>query len=385
MMKKTLSLLFLLLVVSSMLNAYANKLYVFNWTEYMNPEIVKEFEKKYDCAVIEDYFDSNESMLTKIVNATRSYDLVCPTADHVQVMLEMNLLLKLDKSKLPNWQHLNPSVLDKLNSFDKIDDYAMPYFWGVTGVLYNPEFVDLEDNELASWDIFGNSAYKDKLMMLDDAREVVGAALILAGYSVNDFSDEALKAAEKILREWNSNISQYHSDAYKNEVPQGDVWVAQAYNGDALQVMREFPNLRFALMKEGTSYWIDSFVMLKNAENKEMAYNFLNFLMEPEIAARNAEWVEYPTPNLTAFNEFVDAEEKENELIYISDDYLASSQVIKYLGADVLNIASLYENICLISTTTSSKRSAVNKIIFLAIITAILIPVIIKRRKNKGR
>ena len=142
MKKKTLSLLVLLLVVSSMLNAYTNKLYVFNWTEYMNPEIVKEFEKKYDCAVIEDYFDSNESMLTKIVNATRSYDLVCPTADHVQVMLEMNLLQKLNKSKLPNWQHLNPSVLDKLNSFDKIDDYAMPYFWGVTNILYNPEFVD---------------------------------------------------------------------------------------------------------------------------------------------------------------------------------------------------------------------------------------------------
>lgn len=385
MRKKILSLLFLLLAVSSILNAYTNKLYVFNWTEYINPEIVKEFEKMYDCAVVEDYFDSNESMLTKIVNATRSYDLVCPSADHVQVMLEMNLLLELDKSKLPNWQHLNPAVLAKLNSFDDAEKYAMPYFWGVTGILYNPEFVDLEENELASWDLFGNSDYKDKLMMLDDAREVVGAALILAGYSVNNFSEEALKAAEKILKEWNNNVAQYHSDAYKNEVPQGDIWIAQAYNGDALQVIREFPNLRFALMKEGTSYWIDSFVMLKNAENKEMAYNFLNFLMEPEIAARNAEWVEYPTPNLTAFNEYVDEEDKKNELIYISDEYLASSHVIKYLGADVLNIASLYENICLISTTSNSKRSAVNKVIFLAIVAAIIIPIILKRRKNKGR
>lgn len=385
MRNKVLSLLFLMLLVASMLNAYEHKLYVFNWTEYIDPDIVKEFEEKYDCAVIEDYFDSNESMLTKIVNSTKSYDLVCPSGDHVQILLEMDLLQKLDKDQLPNWSHLNPSILNKLHSFDNAEYYAMPYFWGVTGVLYNPAFVHFEEGKLVSWKVFGNEAYKDKLMMLDDAREVVGAALIVSGYSANDYSADALAAAEVELTAWDSNIAQYHSDAYKNDVPQGEIWIAQAYNGDALQVIREFPHLKFGLMEEGTTYWIDSFVILKNAENKEMAHKFLNFLMEPEIAARNAEWVEYPTPNLTAFANFVDEETKNNELIYITDEYLAQCHPIKYLGAKVLGIASLYESICLNSSTTSNKRRAINKAIFLAIIAGILIPVVINRRKNKGK
>jgi len=228
-------------------------------------------------------------------------------------------------------------------------------------------------------------------MMLDDAREVVGAALILAGYSANDFSSEALAKAEQNLIDWDQNISQYHSDAYKNDVPQGEVWIAQAYNGDALQVIREFPKLRFALLEEGATYWIDSFVMLKNAENKDMAYKFLNFLMEPEIAARNAEWVEYATPNLTAYKEFVDEDSKNNELIYIPDDYLVSCYPIKYLGEDVTKISALYEKICLNSEYVKKdidtekplrKTFEMNKIVYLLILVAILIPIFLRKKRR---
>lgn len=361
-----------------------NRLYIFNWTEYIDPGLVAEFEQKYECDVIEDYFDSNESMLTKVVNASKSYDLVCPSGDHVQILLEMGLLEELDKAKLSNWEHLNPMILSKLNSFDNIDKFAMPYFWGVTGILYNPDFVSLENERRASWKIYNNEAYKNKLMMLEDAREVVGAALISAGYSANDFSVQALKAAEKNLIIWDHNISQYHSDAYKNDVPQGEIWIAQAYNGDALQVIREFPKLRFALMEEGSTYWIDSFVMLKNAENKELAYEFLNFLMEPEIAARNAKWVEYASPNLTAYNEFVDEESKSNELIYIPAEYLTTCYPIKYLGADIVNISSLYERICLNSENRRSEKTGMNKLVYLLIIVAIIIPIVIRKKKIRG-
>ena len=359
-----------------------NNLYIFNWTEYIDPEIVSEFEEKYDCQVIEDYFDSNESMLTKVVNSTKSYDLVCPSGDHVQILKEMDLIEKLDKTKLANWVHLNPNIIDKLNDYDYADKYAMPYFWGVTGILYNPEFIQLGKENRASWDLFQNEEYKNKLMMLDDAREVVGAALIASGFSANDFSDIALEKAEKTLISWDRNISQYHSDAYKNDVPQGEVWIAQAYNGDALQVIREFPNLKFALMKEGGTYWIDSFVILKNAENKDMAYKFLNFLMEPEIAARNAEWVEYPSPNLTAFNEFVDEESKNNQLIYIPNQYLDRCYPIKYLGANVTNISSLYERICLNSENRREEKSGMNKIVYLLILVAVFIPILLRKKRK---
>ncbi len=382
MKNKALFLIILVSILASWLYSNENKLYVFNWTEYIDPEIVAEFEAKYNCDVIEDYFDSNESMLTKVVNSTKSYDLVCPSGDHVQILLEMNLLEELNKGKLPNWKHLNPRILERLNSFDNIGKYAMPYFWGITGILYNPEFVTLEKENRASWDVFQNQAYKNKLMMLDDAREVVGAALISAGYSSNDFSPKALMKAEEKLISWDRNISQYHSDAYKNDVPQGEVWIAQAYNGDALQVIREFPKLKFALMEEGATYWIDSFVMLKNAENKEMAYEFMNFLMEPEVAARNAEWVEYATPNLTAYNDFIDDESKSNELIYIPEEYLVECYPIKYLGADVINISSLYEKICLNSENRRSEKSGMNKVVYLLILVAIFIPIIIRKKRK---
>jgi len=367
----------------SCLFSYENKLYVFNWTEYIDPEIVAEFEKIYDCKVIEDNFDSNESMLTKVVNATKSYDLVCPSVDHVQIMLEMNLLEKLDKTKLPNWKHLNPVILDKLNSSDNIDTYAMPYFWGVTGILYNPDFVKLEDGKTASWDLFSKPEHRNKVMMLDDAREVVGAALIASGFSANDFSKASLTKAEEKLISWDKNVLQYHSDAYKNDVPQGEVWIAQAYNGDALQVIKDFPNLRFALMEEGGTYWVDSFVMLKNAENKDLAYKFLNFLMEPEIAARNANEVEYPTPNLTAYNEFIDEESRQNELIYISNEYLDKCYPIKFLGANVKNISALYERICLNSEQRRDESNSMNKVVYLLILVAIFIPIFIRNKQKK--
>lgn len=375
----------LVVILFSMLSlAYASqaKLYVFNWTEYIDPELVSEFESKYDCQVIEDYFDSNESMLTKVASSSKSYDLVCPSGDHVQIMLEMDLLEKLDKSRLPNWQHLNPAIIEKLNYFDNAEDYAMPYFWGVTGILYNPEYVAIDENKEASWKLFEDESYKNKLMMLDDAREVVGAALITAGYSANDYSAQALKAAEEKLILWDRNISQYHSDAYKNDIPQEEVWIAQAYNGDALQVIREFDKLKFALMEEGGTYWIDSFVLLKNAENKELAYKFLNFLMEPETAARNAEWVEYASPNLTAYNDFIDEETKSNKLIYIPESYLNKCYPIKYLGENVTNISALYERICLNSENRRSEKSGMNKLIYLLILVAVFIPILLRRKKR---
>ncbi len=379
--KTSLAIVILFTLIANLYSA-ENKLYVFNWTEYIDPEIVSEFEEKFNCNVIEDYFDSNESMLTKVASASKSYDLVCPSGDHVQILLEMDLIEKLDKSKLPNWKHLNPSILEKLNLFDNAGTYAMPYFWGVTGILYNPNLVSLEEDDKASWTLFEDSQYQNKLMMLDDAREVVGAALIASGYSANDYSEEALKKAEEKLIIWDSNISQYHSDAYKNDVPQEEVWIAQAYNGDALQVIREFPNLKFALMQEGGTYWIDSFVMLKNAENKDLAYKFLNYLMDPEIAARNAEWVEYATPNLTAYNNFVDEESKNNHLIYIPEEYLNKCYPIKYLGENVTNISSLYEKICLNSDNIESEKSGMNKIIYLLILVAVFIPIFLRRLRK---
>ena len=385
MKNKQILIIILTLLTFTFLRAYDNKLNVFNWIDYIDPAIVQEFEDRYECDVVEGYFDSQQNMLSKLQGAKASYDLVCPSSDQIPVMKESGLLEKLDKDILTNWRHLDPKIIEKQKMYKDADDYSMPYFWGVTGLLYNSDYVTFADENLVSWTIFANVEYKDKLMMLDDAREVVGAALIATGSDVNDYSEQSLLRAQKILKVWDKNIAGYHYEEYKKEISSSKIWIAQAYNGDALRLVKEYPNLKFSLMKEGSTFRIDSFVMLKNAENRDMAYKFLNFLMEPEIAARNASWVEYPTPNKTAYDNFVSEEEKNNEVIYISEDYLNRSFPIKYLGDNVVSIRSMYEKICLNSgdNKRESKRRSPMIPIAAALFVAVLLPMI-RRKKGKN-
>ena len=180
--------------------------------------------------------------------------------------------------------------------------------------------------------------------MLDDAREVVGAALIYNGYDLNDTSDAALAAAEKTLAEWDKNITQFDSDSYKNEVPDGTTWLAQAYNGDALQVMENNPDIKFFLPLEGTSLWMDNIVMLKSAKNKELAYKFIDFLLNSEISKRNTEYCCYATPNKAAGN-LLSESLKNNALIYPGEEYLQKCYMINALGENVKKIDKLFEAI----------------------------------------
>jgi len=187
-------------------------------------------------------------------------------------------------------------------------------------------------------------AGKRKITMLDDDREVVGAALITNGYDVNDTSDQALAAALKTLEAWDANITQFDSESYKNEVADGTTWLAQAYNGDALQQMSQNEDLGFIFPQEGSSLWMDNMVILKSSKNKDLAYQFINFLLRPEVAQRNADYVQYPTPNAAAFKLLGEAE-KGNTLIYPDPKYLQKCHMIRFLGDDVTRINDLFEKI----------------------------------------
>ncbi len=321
------------------------KLYVFNWTDYIESELIKQFEEKYNCKVIYDTYNSNENMLTKILNSEASYDIAVPSGDHVAIMMKKDLLEKLDKSKLPNWENLDKSILVKATTFDPTNEYSVPYFWGTCGLMYNRKYITDEEMQGASWNKLGDPKYNGKnvVTMLDDVREVVGAALVTAGYSVNETSDEALAAAREILKEWDKNISQFDSDSAKNEIQDGTTWLAQIYNGDALQIIAENEEIGFVLPKEGASLWIDSMVILKNAENKELAYKFINFLNEAEVAAANAEYVQYATPNKAAF-EILPDEVREDTIIYPDDDFLSKSYPLKDIGEEIIKIDKLWED-----------------------------------------
>jgi len=321
-------------------------LYIFNWSDYIDPDLLREFEQENDCRIRYSTFDSNENMLTKVKSSTQSFDLIFPSGDHVTILNELGLLEEIDKSKLSNYANLDKSLLKMAESFDAENRYAIPYAWGLTGLLYNKDYVPEEIVASGGWNILADSFFDgiNKITMLDDAREVVGAALIYSGYSVNDTSLEALDDAHNALKIWDRNITQFDSDSYKNEVQDGTTWLAQAYNGDAVQLMETNPSLDFILPKEGAAMWMDNIVMLKSAQEKELAYKFIDFLLDAEISKRNSEYTMYPTPNEAAM-EMMGEEFVNNEIINPSDEYLEKCYMIDYLGDSIRSIDQIFESI----------------------------------------
>ncbi|MDI3503258.1 MAG: spermidine/putrescine transport system substrate-binding protein [Candidatus Cloacimonadota bacterium] len=338
-----------LLVSLVAFNACSSKkptLYIFNWSDYIDPSLISEFEEAYNCRIKYSTFDSNENMLTKVKSSTQSFDIIFPSGDHVSILKELDLLEELDLTKLENYDNLDPQLLQKARSFDPENKYSIPYAWGLTGLMYNRQFVPDEIVASGGWNILGDSFFegKNKITMLDDAREVIGAALIYSGYSVNDTSSSALEAAHNVLKVWDRNITQFDSDSYKNELQDGTTWLAQAYNGDAMQQMAENPDLKFILPKEGAAMWMDNMVILKNSQQKELAYKFLDFLLDADNAKRNSEYTMYPTPNRAAM-EMMGADFIENKIINPDEAYLEKCDMIEYLGDAVRSIDQIYEAI----------------------------------------
>ncbi|MCB5251324.1 MAG: spermidine/putrescine ABC transporter substrate-binding protein [Candidatus Cloacimonadales bacterium] len=339
-------ILTVMLLIVSCSGTKKQVLYVFNWTDYIAPELVQEFEKIYNCKVNYDTYNSNENMLTKMKTSNAAYDIIVPSGDHVTILKQEGMIEELDKSKLENYKNLSASLLKKSEQFDPDNLHAIPYFWGTCGFVYNKKYMSDEEMQDVSWNLLGEERFNGKrsVTMLDDAREVVGVALIVNGYDPNDFSDEAMEKANQTLLEWDKNISQYDSDSFKNEVQDGTIWFGQAYNGDALQVMEENENIGFALPKEGSTLWIDFLVIPKNAENKELAYKFIDFLLSAEVAKENALYVQYASPNDAAF-ELLPEDIRNNKSIYPDESYLDKCYLLLNAGVDVLKVDKIWQYI----------------------------------------
>lgn len=339
-------LIILGLIISSCSTQKKQILYVFNWTDYIAPELIKQFEKENNCKIVYDTYNSNENMLTKIITSKSPYDIVVPSGDHVSIMMKKGLLEKIDKTKLKNLANLDSLILKKAEQFDPGNQYSIPYFWGTCGFIYNKNYLKDAEMQDVSWNLLADERFKDKkvITMLDDAREVLGVSLIFNGFEPNTFTDESLTKAKNTLLNWDKNISQYDSDSFKNEVQDGTIWMGQAYNGDALQVMQENQNIGFVLPKEGSTLWIDFLAIPKNSENKELAYKFIDFLMDAVIASENAKFVQYATPNKAALTILPD-EIRNNKAIYPPVEYINKCFLLLNVGDEVLKVDKIWQEI----------------------------------------
>ena len=302
------------------------ELNVYTWSDYIDDTLVKEFEDRYNCKVVIDTFDSNEAMYAKIKAGASGYDIIIPTSYMALVMYEQKLINKLELSKIPNSKYIDKQYLQKL-AFDKTMEYSIPYMLGYTCIAYNKERVVKPVN---SWSIFSRKDLNGRTTLLNDMRETIGAALLYKGYKINTTNQKELEVALKQVNIWKKYIAKFDNEVYKIGLTSGEFWVVQGYSGDILQAMQERSNIEILIPKEGVSISCDDMVIPVSSDNKELAYKFINFIIEPKNAAKNMEYTQFfaPVPDAKQYVKDLDITK-----IFPVELY-ERGQLIKDLGID---------------------------------------------------
>ncbi|MGE7909244.1 ABC transporter substrate-binding protein [Lysinibacillus xylanilyticus] len=304
---------------------------IFNWGEYIDPDLLKQFEKETGIHVIYETFDSNEAMMTKIQQGGTAYDIAVPSEYMIEKMKEENLLIPLDKTKIPNLKNIDPYFLDL--PFDDDNKYSVPYFWGTVGIVYNPKLVGNLD--FSSWKDLWDPSLKRKVFLVDGAREVIGMGLNNLGYSLNSLNDKELRKATDKLITLAPNVKAIIGDEITPLMVNNEAAVALTWSGQAADMLSENEDLDFAVPKEGSNLWFDNMVIPKTSKNIDGAHAFINFMLKAESGAKNADYVGYSTPNIAAMK-LMDKEVVSDERFYPSEEQRKTLEVYKNLGPDYL-------------------------------------------------
>lgn len=325
-----------LLYLTSYLNSSegytgGNTLTIYNWGDYIDPELLNRFEEETGIKVIYQTFDSNEAMMTKIGQGGTTFDVSVPSEYAISKMKEEGLLLPLDHSKIPNLKHIDEEFLNL--SFDPDNAYSIPYFWGTVGIVYNPELVD--GLTFSSWNDLWDERLRNQILLLDGAREVIGMGLNSLRYSLNDTDEAHLQEAKAKLGELTPNVKAIVGDEIKMLLANEEAAVGLVWSGDASEIMGENEKLDYVVPQEGSNLWFDNMVIPKTARNIEGAHKFINFMLDPEVAAQNTEYVGYSTPNKDALA-LLPEDISGDERFYPGDELTSKLEVYDNLGKKML-------------------------------------------------
>ena len=304
---------------------------VYNWGEYIDPEIIDLFEEETGIDVIYEEFETNEIMYPKIQSGAIAYDVVCPSDYMIQRMIENDLLAEINYDHIPNLKYIGDNYMKMSRQFDPENKYSVPYLWGTVGILYNKKMVD---EPVDSWGILWDKKYEDSILMQDSVRDAFAVALKYLGYSLNSTDLDELEAAKNLLIEQKPLVQAYVIDQVRDKMIGGEAALGVIYSGEALYCQQENPDLDYVIPKEGTNIWIDSWVIPKNAKNVENAEAFINFLCRPDIAKMNFDYITYSIPN-TAGRDLIEDESLRNSPIAFPDDSkLENCETFQFLGDD---------------------------------------------------
>lgn len=303
-----------------------NTLYLYNWGEYIDEDIFEQFEEETGIKVEISYFDTNEDMYAIVDAGATVYDLVCPSDYMVTKMIENDLLAEINWDNVPNAKNIGSSYMEMASQFDPGNKYCMPYFCGTVGILYNTTMVD---EEVTSWDILWDDKYKNNILMQKSSRDSLMVALKKLGYSCNTTNADELKAATNLLIEQKPLVQGYFIDQVRDKMIGNEAALALIYSGEYMMCKASNDDLAYVVPEEGGNFWIDGWVIPKNAEHKENAEKFLDFLCRPEIALKNFECIGYATPNVEA-QKLIDAELLNDPGIFPSEDMMKNCEIYIY-------------------------------------------------------
>jgi len=304
----------------------------YNWSEYIDPDILTEFQETYGVKVTMDTYASNEDLLAKLQGGATGYDVIVPSDYMVSIMINLGLLEPLDYSVIKTIANIDPENLKPY--YDPDNTYSVPYMWGTSGYSYDTSVLG---QDLASWkEVFEpRPEVRGKVVMLDDQREVIGAALMYLGYEINETSDDALAKAKQLLLTQKPYVLAYSSQNNDDLLVAGEALIAHIWTGDALMSEQEKPTLRYVIPTEGCTVWQDNLCVPKTAPHKYTAMVFIDFLNRPDIAGRNANYIMYGSPNKAAREQgYIDQEVLNNPGVYPPPEVWKRLQWIKDVGEE---------------------------------------------------
>jgi spermidine/putrescine transport system permease protein len=296
------------------------------WSNYIAPETLARFERRHGVTVNVDLYDSNEALLAKLQAGNAGYDVIVPSDYSVQVLTAQGLLRPLDHSALPNLRHVDASFLDR--DYDRGNRFSVPYFWGTTGIAYRRSRVA---GAIDSWHALWDPRYSGRILMLDDAREAFMAALKRRGHSLNTTDETTLRAARDDLVAQRPLVRVYNSTNFEDVLLSGDVWVAQGWSGQFAKAMDQDPDIAYVIPKEGSELFIDNLAIPVDARHPALAHQFLDFTMEPEVAAEICRTMRYSSPNRSAWALLPEAI-RHNPAIFPDADVLARLEMVRDPG-----------------------------------------------------
>jgi putrescine transport system substrate-binding protein len=309
--------------------------HIYNWYDYIAPDTVKNFQKEAGVSAVYDVFDNSDVMQSKLMAGRSGYDVVVATGDLLPNLIKAGVLKKLDRSKLPNWSHLDPDILAKVQSNDPGNSYAAPYLWGTTGIGYDADKVKSilgPDAPVNSWDLIFKEENLAKLSqcgvaMLDAPSEVIPIALHYLGLPYNSQNPEDYKKAQELLLKLRPHIVYFDSSRFISDLANGNICVVLGWAGGvadaqkASELAGNHRNLVYSIPREGAPVWVESLVQLNDAPNPEQGLAFINYMLRPEVIAESSNYLSYPNANKDA-TALVEKKVRDNPGVYPSKQVL---------------------------------------------------------------